>query len=75
MDPLDSTLLIVERVPPDQGADVMEASVDLLMWLDVSGMERTQRQWTGLLENVGLQLVNVWHPQRGDCVVEVRVRR
>lgn len=76
MDPNQSTLLIVDRVLPDQGADLGETSFDILMWMNYSGMERSHSQWTYLIEKVGLELVQVWRSLgAAECALEVKRRK
>lgn len=73
MDPKSSRLLIVDHVLPDQRAHLGDAEMDLVMWMDQSGRERTRGEWATLFESVGLELVQVWRsPESLDCVLEGR---
>ncbi|GES60019.1 O-methyltransferase [Aspergillus terreus] len=74
MDREKSTLLIIDRVMPEEGAKLRDVELDMLMWLAVGGIERTETQWEQLLRNVGLELINVWRsPKLGDSVLEARL--
>lgn len=61
----DSLLLIHDRVLPEGPARVhpSDALVDLHMMALLSSLERTERQFRGLLDEVGLRLVRVWRPE------------
>ena len=76
MDPEYSTLLIDDYVLPNTGAELRAAEMDILMWLHTSGLERTVSQWESLLGAAGLELVNIWHSEKGtESVLEVKVKQ
>lgn len=75
MDKTHSVILIDDYVIPNTGADPRAASMDVLMMLYVSGMERTLHQWEALLESAGLELVKVWSVDTGyESVIEARLK-
>ena len=55
----ESRLLIADTVVPAVGSPRDLALQDLNM-MSFGGMERTQRQWEGLLTSCGLRLIKVW---------------
>ncbi|KAL5355870.1 S-adenosyl-L-methionine-dependent methyltransferase [Aspergillus floccosus] len=74
MDPEKSTLLIVDRVMPEERAKLRDVELDMLMWRAVGGVERTETQWERLLRNAGPELINVRRsPRLGDSVLEARL--
>lgn len=76
MDPVYSTLVIDDYVLPDTDAELRAAEMDILMWLHTSGLERTVSQWKRLFNTVSLELVGIWHSDRGnESVLEARVAR
>lgn len=75
MDPNYSTLLIDDYVLPDTDASLRAAEMDILMWINLGGMERTVSQWEALFKEVGLDLIHIWHsPLDQESVLEVRKR-
>lgn len=75
MDPVHSRILIDDYVLPDTGADMRAASMDFLMMLFASGMERTKHQWQQLLESVNLEIVKIWTHEAGvESIIEAKVR-
>ena len=52
-----SRLLISDWVLPDTKVTLYPAQFDILMMALISGMERTQTQWTELLTAAGLEIV------------------
>ena len=67
-----SRLLIDDFVLPNTGASLRGPSMDLLMMMYASGMERTMQQWERLLEMSGLEIIKVWgndpdHEQVIEC--------
>ena len=59
MDPQFSRSLLVEYVLDEQGVGWLASSFDIVMWLFFNGIERTQAQWSALLDRVGLTIVNI----------------
>lgn len=76
MDKGYSRILIDDWVLPDTDADFISASMDILMFLYASGIERTLRQWRELLHSVNLEIVQVWSaPTGAESVIEARIRQ
>ena len=50
---------------PDEGADSISTAVDIIMLATVASRERTEADWTKLLESVGLRVLNIWTYERG----------
>lgn len=74
MEPEYSTLLLEDLVLPDQGASLRATSVDLLMMLMTTGVERTRSQWAALLNSSGLELVRIYGGAEGyESVIEARL--
>jgi hypothetical protein len=65
-----SRILIYDIVVPEKGVDLFHACFDLWMMADVTGKERTRRQWDNLFATCGLQIVEV-HTKGFDNVIEV----
>ena len=59
----ESVLLINENFLPEQDVPLYNAEVDFSMLALFSSMERTEKQWTALLEAAGLKVVKVWSPK------------
>ncbi|KAI1262685.1 sterigmatocystin 8-O-methyltransferase [Xylariaceae sp. FL1019] len=76
MKPGYSKLYIHEIVVPDTQAPAFVAMLDMTMMCFNGGMERTARQWTELLERVGLEVVKIWTPPEdgADGIVEAMVK-
>lgn len=73
LDPNHSRIVIVDMVLPDIGAELLPALFDINMML-MGGRERTEREWRGLLKDVGLRVLNITGPKPGawtmDSVIE-----
>ncbi|KAI9700890.1 MAG: hypothetical protein M1820_006651 [Bogoriella megaspora] len=66
-----SRLLICDLILPDTGVSQREAALDWGMLTLHSGMQRSKRQWTQLVEEAGLTVVKFWTPPgEGDGIVE-----
>ena len=75
MEPGYSRILIDDYVLPDIGAPVRGSSMDLLMMLYCSGIERTLSQWEHLLDACGLEIVKVWGTRSDyESVIEARLK-
>lgn len=69
-----SKLLINEIVIPDEGADRMNTSLDLVMMSVVAAEERTHGNWARLLDQAGLKIVKLWSFGVGtESVLEVEL--
>ena len=55
-----SRRLIDDYVLPDTGAPRRGSSMDFLMTIFSSGMERTKSQWETILKACGLEIVKIW---------------
>ena len=53
-----SRLVIIDQVIPTTGASLTHAAVDISM-MGFSGMERSVKQWTALLDAVGLKIASI----------------
>jgi hypothetical protein len=56
-----ATVVILEVVMPESGADLNTASFDMQMFIGTRGRERTLAQWQALLERSGLSLQEQVH--------------
>ena len=75
MDKDYSRVLIDDYVLPNTNAPVRAASMDILMLLYASGIERTELHWRMLLDSVGLEIVKVWVPKVGhESVIEATIK-
>ncbi|KAL5341090.1 S-adenosyl-L-methionine-dependent methyltransferase [Aspergillus crustosus] len=71
MDPAHSRIVIVDFVLPDTDTPLLQASLDIQMMSIGSGVERSQRQWTELLQSVGLEIRGIWSASPGmESVIE-----
>ena len=65
--------MIVDIVLPDIGAELLPALFDINMML-IGGRQRTEREWRGLLKDVGLRVMKITGPKPGawtmDSVIE-----
>ena len=70
-----SRILIDDYVLPNTGGSFRGPSMDLLMMLYASGMERTMRQWEQLLDDSGLDIIKVWGVESGhEQVIECQLK-
>ncbi|GAT28578.1 O-methyltransferase [Aspergillus luchuensis] len=58
-----SKLLLEDHIVPDQNAGARETLLDMTVVVWCPGIERTRRQWTELLQSVGLVIRNFWLPE------------
>jgi hypothetical protein len=74
-----SVLLINEVVLPESNVSIFTAQTDFLMMSMYSALERTKKQWEGLLREAGLELVAVWDsPDKvalASSLLECRIRK
>ena len=63
-------------VLPNIGAELLPALFDINMML-MGGRERTEREWRGLLKDVGLRVMKITGPEPGawtmDSVIEAMI--
>lgn len=70
-----SRILIDDYVLPNTGASMRGASMDFLMMMYCSGMERTRSQWERLLDSSGLEIVKVWGTRSDfEQVIEAQLK-
>jgi hypothetical protein len=55
----DSVILINDVVLPERGIGLFEAQMDWHM-MQLGALERTEKQWTALVESVGLEVRKIW---------------
>lgn len=75
MEPKYSRLIIREFILPDTNAPLLGSCNDLLMMVLLAGMERTEKQWTELLNDAGLDVVGFWTTVKGGEGVIEAVKR
>ncbi|OJJ71725.1 hypothetical protein ASPBRDRAFT_43120 [Aspergillus brasiliensis CBS 101740] len=56
----DSVLLVNENVSPEERASEFMASMDIIMMVLFSSLERSEKQWIELLEKARFRVVKVW---------------
>jgi hypothetical protein len=62
-----SHLLLNEAVLPVVDCPAFFAAADITMMACLAGIQRNEKQWTRLIESVGLQVVRIWRsPDPGD---------
>jgi len=59
----DSILLINENAIPDSNVPLYSVQLDFNMMACFSSLDRTEQQFTDLLESAGFALVKVWRPK------------
>ncbi|KPI40484.1 Demethylsterigmatocystin 6-O-methyltransferase [Cyphellophora attinorum] len=65
--------IIIDEMPlPDEKASLSLVQYDLLMMINVNGIERTFGHYRELLSQAGLEIVDVWRTQL-DTVLEVKL--
>ena len=75
----DSVLLVQETCLPETGVSLLSAELDLVMMILYSSLNRTQKQWTPLLESAGFDMIKVWRPRDFEkapgALFELRAKR
>ncbi|KAI9711327.1 MAG: hypothetical protein M1820_002314 [Bogoriella megaspora] len=70
-----SRILIKDYVLPDIGVGLRASTLDIIMMCACSGIERTQRQWSELLDSCGLKIVKVWQTRSDyEQVIEATLK-
>ncbi|KAK5203823.1 hypothetical protein LTS03_002419 [Exophiala xenobiotica] len=70
-----SRLLIDDYVLPNIGAPDRGSSMDILMMMFCSGMERTVRQWQDLLDACGLEITRIWNTRSDyESVIDAQLK-
>ena len=76
MDPEYSSLLIDDYVLPTQRARLHGAVEDILMMVSLNALERTAKQYEGLLRAAGLEIVNIFPAGTNEeAVIEARIAK
>jgi hypothetical protein len=68
----DSILLINDQVLPEKGVPHFEALVDMHMMVQLSALERTEKEWRSLLEGEGFEIRKIW-AGNAEGIVNARV--
>jgi hypothetical protein len=72
MKPSYSRILISNHILPNTGCSVRSAEMDLGMLYLHGGMQRSESQWTRLVEEAGLKVAKFWHPPgEHEGIIEV----
>jgi len=71
----DSRLLIGEMIVPEKaGVNKYVFMMDICM-LVIGGKERSEKEFSNLVEPAGLKLVKAWTSKTGDqCLIECRLK-
>ncbi|KAJ5384127.1 O-methyltransferase family 2 [Penicillium concentricum] len=70
-----SKLIIEEFVLADRDNAMLPAMWDWVMMIFCNGMERSQSQWTRLLEAAGFQIIKFWGPPGdGQSIIEAELK-
>ena len=69
----DSRIIIDENPLPDEKAPLNLVTYDVLMMVNVCGIERSMGHYRELLDRAGLELVGVWRSNL-DSVLEVKLK-
>jgi hypothetical protein len=70
-----SRILIDDYVLPNTKAPIRGSSMDLLMMMFLSGIERTERQWNTLLDRCSLEIVKIWKTRSDyESVIEAKLK-
>ncbi|KAF8849910.1 sterigmatocystin 8-O-methyltransferase [Acephala macrosclerotiorum] len=65
-----SKLLLSDHILPSTGCSLPSFGRDIGMLSLHGGVERSESQWASLLESVGLKVVQFYHLERGEGLVE-----
>ena len=69
-----SKLLINETVIPDQGAHWLSTALDMVMMVNFSACERTEKDWRALLGSAGYRIVKIWSGEPGtESLIEAEL--
>lgn len=61
-----SKVIINENIIPNTGADPIATALDLGMLCLNTSSERTEQDWTDLLNKAGFKVTGAWAPQGGE---------
>lgn len=74
MDREKSRVLITEMVVPGVNAGMLTSWLDLAMFT-LGGTQRTEKDWTRLLDSAGLKIVKIWRaPGTPVGTIEARLK-
>lgn len=66
-----SKLIIEEFILADRDCNLLPAMWDWEMLMFCNSMERSESQWTKLLDSAGFKVVKFWHPPgNGQGIIE-----
>ena len=69
-----SKLLINETVIPDQGAHWLSTALDMVMMVNLSAFERTEKDWRTLLGSAGFKITKIWTHEPGtESLIEAEL--
>ena len=68
MDP-ESMILIDEMIIPNQGADWRATQIDLTMMASLAGVERTEKQWSALVDKAELKINKIYNTELNDSLI------
>lgn len=75
MEPGYSKLLIGNVIIPEENAPLRQCGLDIAMLTLHSGAQRSETEWSWLLERNGFEVKKFWHPPGdGDGIVEAEVK-
>ncbi len=69
-----SKLLISDHIVPEQNCPLSSLGRDIGMMSLHGGSERSEKQWTALLEKAGLKVIKFWHSGKGEGLVEAMLK-
>ncbi|KAE8150972.1 S-adenosyl-L-methionine-dependent methyltransferase [Aspergillus avenaceus] len=72
MEPGYSRLIINDQIIPDRDCDFATACIGIMMMLQVGALERTEKQWRGLLTSVGLTDVSFHQAPGAEGIIIAR---
>ncbi len=67
----DSVILIDDMIIPNKGVHWQAAQLDLTMMSTLAAIERTEKQWSSLLDTVQLKIKQIWtyRPELRDSII------
>lgn len=67
-----SKVLVDEIVVAEENASLAATSMDQLVFVLGAMKERTEKEWRGMFEMAGFNLVGIWrYPGVGECIMEL----
>ena len=69
-----SKLLINEIVIPDRNAHWLSTAIDMVMMVNFSAKERTEKNWHSLLGSAGFRILKIWTFEPGtESLIEAEM--